>query len=88
MGEMLVKVFDLVEAEGRSLQHNAVKTVAKAMVVVAVALLALGGVGLLAAAAFMALASAVGAAGAAAITGGVVLVLAIMLGLVMPWLLR
>lgn len=88
IGEMLVRVVDLLEAEGRSLRQNVVRTAAILGVVLAIVLMTLGGLGLLAAAMFLALAQAMGTAGAAAVTGGLLLLIAAMAGLVAPWLIR
>jgi len=88
IGEMLVRVVELLEAEGRSLRHHVVRTAAVVGVVLAVVLMTLGGVGLLAAALFLALSQAMGTAGAAAVTGGLLLLLAAMAGLMAPWLIR
>jgi Ni,Fe-hydrogenase I cytochrome b subunit len=88
IGEMLVRAADLLEAEGRLLRHNVVRTAAIVGVVLAIVLMTLGGLALLAAALFVALSQAMGTAGAAAITGGLLLLLAAMVGLFTPWLIR
>lgn len=88
IGEMTARVFDLIEAEGRSLRANVVRTAVVLAAIWLVAVAVCAGVGLLAAGMFIGLMHAVGAAGAAAITGGALLLVALIGGLLTPWLMR
>lgn len=73
---LIVKLADLLEAEGRALRAGAVQAGLAFAIALAAAIIAVGGVGLLAWAVFAGLRHAVGAPGAAAICGAALLVCA------------
>ncbi len=76
IAQFIVKLADLAEAEGRLLRAGTVRVLLAGALALAAALLAVGGLALLAWALFQALSSTVGIPGAAAICGFALLALA------------
>jgi len=78
IGEFIVKMAELFEAEGRALRGSVFRLVVAVLLMVMVVLLVLGAVGLFGGSLYIAFAQVTGSAAAAlAILGGIVLVVAL-----------
>ena len=78
IGELIVKLAELFEAEGRALRGSVFRLASALLLMVIVTLLAIAAIGLFGGALYLALAQATGSAAAAlSILGGIVLVVAL-----------